>query len=234
MRFEKERRIGKGTAIALKVVGMLLMVTISLSAITAAYNVALRMPDLYGYELNRIQFAKEARLDKKDDELGDFFSQYMLGKEEKLEFIAEYQGREQNIFHLREQLAMERLRRLVDLALYAFFGLFALTVLGYIFMFSYGKKEELRTAFKGSVIFFLIFSALSAAIMFIPSTRELAVNLIFSQPFLEEELLSKVFTFSFAKKLAIGVTAISTVILLVGGSLTWRWTRVRRMFADRI
>lgn len=234
MRFDTERRIGKGAAVVLKVIGVLLMVTISFSALAAAYNLALRMPDLYGYEMNRTQLAKEARLDKKDDEIGEFFSAFMMGKEEKFEFIAEYQGREQSIFHLREQLVMERFRDLMDVVFFTFLGLFTLTVLGYIIMFSYGKRQELRTAFKGSVIIFLALSVLSVLVFLIPATREMAVGLFFTQPFLEEELLGRVFTITFAKRLLMAVTVISTVFLLIGGSLTWRWTRTRRMFADRI
>jgi len=93
-----------------KIFFIVLIVCIPIISLFAALNIVLRLPDLYDYEFNSAEITKEIELGMKDDEVGAFFSDFMLYKNDTFDLTAEYQNREQAVFDKNEQENMENIR----------------------------------------------------------------------------------------------------------------------------
>ncbi|WP_227017634.1 DUF1461 domain-containing protein [Sinanaerobacter chloroacetimidivorans] len=209
---------------------ILLIICIPLISITGAYNIVLRMPDLYVYEFNRVQLTDELELELKDEEFGHFFSDFMIGKVENFELIADYQGKEQNVFHTMEQVSMEHFKQLLNILLYAFAGMLLIAVICYGVFMANNRKYFLRTAFKSGILVYLVMIILPIITYLVPSLRDFMQQFIFRFKFNEDNLLTQIFTESFVVEFLAATTFISAVILFITGSVTWRMTKPRRMF----
>ena len=84
--------------IGYKIILVILTVCIPFVTLITAFNVVLRMPDLYVYEFNNTEITSEIDLEMTGDELGHFFSDFMFGKQDEFKLYAEYRGREQAVF----------------------------------------------------------------------------------------------------------------------------------------
>ena len=101
-------------------------------------------PDVYVYEFNSKQIASEISLGITDDELGQFFSDYMKGSKEEFYLVAEYRDREQSVFGTEEQINMENARRLLDNTLYIFGGAAILMLASYSIFLARKRKLEIK------------------------------------------------------------------------------------------
>ena len=90
-----------------RILFIIIAVCIPVVCILSAFNTVFRLPDLYVYEFNRNQIASEIDLGITDEELGQFFSDFMKGKEDEFDLFAEYRDREQAVFGTVEQINME-------------------------------------------------------------------------------------------------------------------------------
>lgn len=211
---------------------LLMIIAICIPAVTVigAFNIVFRLPDLYVYEFNKKQVAREINLGMKDDDLGRFFSDFMKGKEKEFDLFADYHDREQTVFSTVEQINMENARALLNHSLYVLGAAALLAVLSYWILLAKKKKYELRLAFKGGILVFIgMLIAIFAAFFFDPS-REFFYRQIFIRPFGTDDILPLMLTGQFAQLGLLAVSAVGLILLVIVASVTWRLTKPRRMF----
>lgn len=215
-----------------RILMVILVICIPIATILAAYNAVLRLPDLYTYQFNDAQVTKEIGLKLSGEELGEFFSDYMLGKEESFSLVADFREREQEVFALHEQLTMTHIRGLLDISLWVFAAAAFLIFLIYGISLRKKKKISLRSAYKFSAFLYLFLAGLNLAVFYYPAIRQKISAFLFQMPFGEEDVLPLMLTEAFARNSMLAALAGGMVLLIVLGSITWRLTRPRRMFSN--
>lgn len=209
---------------------VIIAVCIPAVSILGALNIVFRMPDLYSFEFNRNQIAGQIDLGITDDELGQFFSDFMMEKKDDFDLFTEYRDREQAVFGTVEQINMEHARKQLNLTVYVLGGAVILSVLSYLILLIKKKKYELRIAFKGGIFVFTITLVLFYILLYIDQTRVFLYRQIFIDPFGADDVLPLMLTKQFAQMSLAAISAVSLVILLILASVTWRLTKPRRMF----
>ena len=213
-----------------RILFIIIAVSIPVISILSAFNVVFRLPDIYVYEFNRNQIADEIDLGISDEELGQFFSAFMKGKEDDFDLFTEYRDREQAVFGTVEQINMENARRLLNYSLYIIGGTVFLAILSYFVFLLKKKKQELRIAFKSGIFVFAFMLVLFYAGFYIDQSRAFLYRQIFINPFGADDVLPLMITEQFAQMSMLGVSAVALVILVILTSITWRLTKPRRMF----
>lgn len=211
---------------------MFIIVAVGIPAVTilASLNIVFRMPDLYAFEFTRIQIADEVDLGIPDDELGEFFSGFMQGKEDDFDLFTEYRDREQAVFGAVEQSNMENIRKLLNLTLYYFGAAAFLTVLSSIIFLVKKKKRELRTAFKIGIFVQTVALVASHIMMNLDQQRIFFYHKLFPNQFGADDVLPLMLTKQFAQIGLAAVSVISFILLVFLASVVWRLTKPRRMF----
>ncbi len=213
-----------------RILTIIIAVCMPVVSICAACNIVFRLPDLYVYEFNNQEIAREIDLGMHDDELGQFFSDFMKGKENAFDLFTEYRDREQNVFSTDEQINMENVRKLLNLTLYiAGIALF-LSILCY-FLFLWKKmKYELRMAFKAGIVVFAVLQVLLHITFNISPVRAFFYHVIFINPFGADDVLPLMLTERFARLSMFANSAVALIAMVILTSITWRLTKPRRMF----
>ena len=213
-----------------RILAAVIAICIPVMALFTALNIVLRMPDLYIYEFNSNQVANEIDLGMTDDDLGQFFSDFMIGKVNEFELVAEYRDREQNVFGTSEQINMENARKLLNITLYIVGGTFALNALCYGIFLLKKKKFELRIAYKAGIIVFTIMQAVIYIFYSIGKIRVWFYHYIFINPFGADDALPLMLTEKLAKMCLIADSFIALILIIILASVTWKMTKPRRMF----
>jgi small-conductance mechanosensitive channel len=188
------------------------------------------MPDLYVYEFNKNQIADEIDLGMKDDELGKFFSDFMMGEKASFDLFTEYRDREQDVFGTMEQINMENARRLLNDTIFILGGALALAAAGCSIYLVKKRKYELRSAYKGAILVYTVMMATLFIAFNIDQSKEFMYNRIFINQFGTDDVLPLMLTEQFAQMSLIASAAISLIVLVILASVIWRLTKPRRMF----
>jgi hypothetical protein len=215
-----------------KILIVVLIICIPLTAIFAASNIALRLPDFYIYEFNKNEVTNEINLKITDEELGTFVSEFMREKHEAFELNVDDMSRDQQpVFNDSEQRIMSNLRDLLNFSFVMMAGLFIIIIAIY-WLFLWNKlKWELRFAFKGGLVVFAVLVVLMVAAFNIPVTNELVGSFLMMDTLSAEDALTQMLTHTLARDVLIVGIVISIILLIIGGSITWRLTKPRRMFS---
>lgn len=207
-----------------------LILFVPLISILSASNLVLRLPDMYVYQFNSMDLTNEMNLEMTSEELGNFFSNYMLGKEDEFAIDTSYVGKEGPQFTAEENAIMRHFRGVLNHSLLVLFILTLLGLVMYIMLFRDDRKEALRVALKCAFFFYLLLLIIGLVGYFIPATRASLYSFIFQYPLQKEGLLTLIFTDSMAKTCLGAMVVVSAVVLGALASLTWRITRPKRMF----
>jgi hypothetical protein len=213
-----------------RILFIVIAVCIPVIAIFGALNVVFRMPDLYIYEFTNNEITKEIGVGIKDEELGQFFSDFMTDRKETFSLVAEYEDGEQQVFAKNEQLSMENARKLLNDSLFLIGGAAVLAIASYWILLIKKYKYELRVAFKGGIAVFAALQVLIYSLLFIKGIRAFLHNLIFNGTFGKDNSLPQMLTPHFGNLGVFASSAVAVVLMILLTSLTWRLTKPRRMF----
>lgn len=213
-----------------RILFFIIAMSIPVVCILSGFNIVFRMPDLYVYEFNKNQIADEIDLGMKDDELGKFFSDFMVGKKADFDLFTEYRDREQDVFGAVEQINMENARRLLNNTIYILGGAAVLAVASCCIYLFKNRKYELRIAYKGGVLVYSILMVIFFILFNVNQSKEFIYRFVFMNRFGTDDVLPLMLTEQFAQMSLIAITAVSMVILVILASIIWRLTKPRRMF----
>lgn len=213
-----------------RIMFIVLAVLIPVSCILGAANIVYRMPDLYVYQFNKYQITDEVDLEMKDDDLGQFISDFMSGKKSDFAMVQEYRDREQSVFSTVEQLNMEHARGILNNTMFVMVGAALLTLLFSGIFLAKKMKPELRSAFKGGILVTIMMNVALLIAFSLHPVKKYLHGLIFIRPFGADDVLPQMLTGAFAQLSVIAVALVSLILLILLSSVVWRLTKPRRMF----
>jgi hypothetical protein len=188
------------------------------------------MPDLYQYELKSTEALNNLSVEKNEDEMGQFFSDYMLGETQKFQIEYQFGDNTDNLFTSDEQKTMEKFKSSSNLILFA--GLIAMffSLVSYFLIYKQNLKSVLRRAFLKAVILFAAFiSSITLATILSPLIK-IYYALLFDYEIKTFLVLPKLLPESFFIHSALTTVAISIIIMLILWYFTWKITKPRRIF----
>ena len=219
----------------MKIISRLLLLILipiipSISIITAA-NITFRIPDIYRYEMNRNGITQEINLNESADNLGQFFSDYMLGILDNFQYTAFFMGRERPIFNIGEEAFMSQCRGILNSSLVFLILMAAAFIFIVWFLFWRKEKQILRIAYYAGSISHIIMAALLAVISVVDEMREKIYIEFAIYKFEETDLLPQLLPASpFFTENIVVIIIISLILTVLGYSIIKRFTYPDRMF----
>jgi hypothetical protein len=207
-----------------------LILCIPIVSVLGAQNIVCRAPDFYTYQFTKSQVTDKYDIGMTDEELGKYFSDFMIGKKPKFENIDGY-DQEQDSFSTNEGLVMEKTRDFLNISIFILVGALFIVVASYWILVRDNKKEAIRIAFKFSWIFYIILWILFGMIIFIPAINRIILPYDLLIRIESDYLLAKLITQKFLLDGFFVSIFISAIIMGIIGSLIWRFTRQKRMFS---
>ncbi len=213
-----------------RIIVVLLTLIIPFVTIALAANIMTRLPDIYAFEFTRSQVTEAAELTAKPADIAALFSAYLNGKTDEFQLVAEYQGREQQVFTMKDQIGMHNVQKMINgLLLSAIISLLVGVLLIYIALKRY-EKELVRTAYKYSVALYGLFWIGLFIASASGTITQIMQTLIFISGFDVDSLLGMLLSGSFFSVWFTFTFIGSAVILFILGNIIWKYTKERRMF----
>lgn len=217
--------------VIIRILIIALILSIPITAIVTTANLITRAPDLYTYELTSSQVLNEEDLVVEEEELSDFISDFMLGKESKFTYLAETYYGEVELFNNYEATIMRQVKYTLDY-LIIILGVALLTlVIAILILLRNDLNQRLRSAFKWGFVLYTALWLIFAGVVSVPATDSWK-SIIFSvENFGEGSLLLKLFSGEFIRNWMLAELGISLIIMIIIGLIIWRITKPRRMFS---
>lgn len=217
--------------ILLKTFAIMLAVTIPLTSICLSINIAVRMPDVYQYEFKATNALKNLDLDKDNDEMSEFISDFMMGKEKEFQIWKGDEDRPSAAFSEEETAAAQKARMIANIV--AVVGV--LSVAGMIAAFvTLWKNEfngEIRKQFKKGVAIYAAFMIIYFVVFALTSRMGYSLGNILGYTPGEEDLLSQLITDDLISRICFVIAGISGVIMAIMGYFVFKITEPKKIFS---
>jgi len=214
------------------IVSIVLLISLPISAICLANNLAARMPDLYQYELKATEALNNLTIEQNEDELGAFFSEFMMGKTDRFQIEYQFGDNTDNLFTLEEQKTMAQFRKMMDMALWLGITTFVLAFLSCLFLYKQNLKQLIRSTFVKAGVLFAVLAAAVLSSALIDPVMEIQYELLFHyelKPFL---VLHQLLPVSFFRHLAEATVGMSFIGMGGLWYFLWKITKPRRIFGS--
>lgn len=204
-----------------KILLIALIICLPVISILLAENAICRMPDFYVHEFTQAQVSEKIGGDMSDVKLGQFFSDFMIGKTEKFAYTtyeAEYQ---QALFTKKESRYMADARGMLNVLTAVLAGAVVLATAACIYFLTRKGKDILRSILKWSFGVYALFIAVLIPILIhtgVPS-------------FGKDSSLAILISARFAGDWIIAGVVGSAVVMVVLAAVIWNLTKPKRMFS---
>lgn len=207
-----------------------LILSIPVVSILAAENLICRAPDLYTYEFTRSQILNEINTGISDKEMGEFFSDFMLGKESEFSLIDETADRPGELFNSSEADVMDKVRYIMNYLTYILVFAFLLLIIALWILMNRRLKQEVRKAFKWCWLNYIVIWLFFASALYFHKIRAMVFSWISIERFGDESLLLQLINAQFIRDWFFTGFGISFIFMAIIGSVIWRITKPRRIF----
>lgn len=220
-----------------KLLTVILVIVIPIMSIISSFVLICRTPDYYAKEFTKLKVVGNIGLSVSETEIAQMIVDYLNGKTEKFEMIAEINGEEKNIFNAKEQRHMKDVKGLVGFATILLMILLIGVIAIYYYLLEDKERQLIRVAYSGSAVFYGVILVLLGIVSLVDFNAGFTV---FHELFFRNELwildpskdvllmLMPLQFFIDALKISL---IISAIIMAAGGILTWRVTKVKGMFS---
>ncbi len=217
--------------ILFRVLSIVLVVTIPVTAFSLGANIVTRMPDVYQYEFKATDALKHFDINKNNDEMGEFISRFMFGKEKEFQLLIGDEEKPHQVFSKNEMQAAKSARTIMNVV--AFLGIFAtiMMTISFVTLKRYEFKKEIRKKFKLSVVIYISFLLLYLIGFFVISKMGYSMADMLKYAPNENDLLPEIITEGLQKRLYFSIAAVSTVIMSILGYAIYKLTAPKRIFS---
>lgn len=217
--------------ILIKTLFIALAVTVPITSFCLGANIVTRMPDVYQYEFKATDILKNFDFNKNDDEMGEFISDFMIGKEAKFQLLIEDEEKPQPVFTENEISAMGNARKYMNItAVFGFISLI-LMVISFIMLKKYEYDKEIRKQYKlGVIIFVCLIVGYLIGFYVAAKTGHSLLDMLGYVPD-EEDILPQIMTEGLQKRLYYFTAIISTIIMAITGYTMFKITEPKRIFS---
>ncbi|MDR0885693.1 MAG: hypothetical protein LBN22_04970 [Clostridiales Family XIII bacterium] len=213
--------------------GVLIAIILPLFLISAITNVLVRIPDMYTYEFTQSNLHTEMRMDISDDNLAEYFSDFIAHKND-LSLNTAFQGVERNVFTVGDIHILTKARYALDVSLIAAIIMFILLVLCSLMLFVNNQKKILRYTSAACIPITLCYVAAYVALIAYTPIRDRLQLYVFRYSFTGDDSIPLLLTDNFYRLIAAIVAIASLIIVLFIRSFIKKRTVVKRMFDDLI
>lgn len=209
---------------------IILIISLPVSAICLSNSLTSAMPDLYQYELKSTEALGDIYIEKTEDEVGQIFSDFMMGKTEKFQIQYQFGDNIDNLFTYDEQKTMDKFRDVNRLTFFIGLDTLLICLLSYVLLYKQNLKPLLRRTFMKAAIVFAVLAGVLFISTFIAPVMDLRYEYLFDyelKPFL---ILPKLISKAFFVHGTQATVVIATVVMIVVWYFTWKMTKPRRIF----
>src|SRR5665648_167043 len=212
------------------ILAIILVISMPVSIICLANNLTTRMPDLYQYELKSTEVLSDLSVEKNEDEMGQFFSEYMLGKTQKFQIEYQFGDNTDNLFTPDEQKTMEKFKSSSNLILFTGLAALLFSLVSYFLLYKQNLKMLLRRTFSRAAVLFGAFIVAITLATFMSPLIKIQYAFLFDYEIKSFLVLPKLLPESFFIHSALTTVGISIIIMLILWYFTWKITKPRRIF----
>ena len=217
--------------ILIKTLFIALAVTIPAASFCLGANIVTRMPDVYQYEFKATDALKNVDLNKNDDEMGEFISDFMFGKQAQFQLLIEDEDRPQSIFTKNEMSAMANARKYMNIVAALGFVACVLTVVSFIMLKKYEFNREIRKQYKlGAIIYVCLIVGYLVGFYVAAKTGHSLLDMLAYVPD-EEDLLPQIITEGLQVRLYYSTAVVSTIIMAIMGYAMFKITEPKKIFS---
>lgn len=209
---------------------IILTINIALIAIFTGTNLVTRYPDLYSFEFTNTEVFNEIDLVYDEDELANIFSKYLFGEISDFQIVAEYQGREVEVFSNQEQIGMQHLKTLLNYIFIITIIVFPISIIIILFMIRKGWKIFVRRAYNYSLGLFAIFWVAIWISYLVGWFSKLTNYYIITGINDSETVLGLLINSGFQRDWLLFTMIAACIFMLIMRMIIWKYTKERRMF----
>ncbi len=217
--------------ILIKTLFIALAVTIPATSFCLGANIVTRMPDVYQYEFKATEALKNVDLNKNDDEMGEFISDFMFGKQAQFQLLIEDEDKPQSIFTENEMSAMANARKYMNIVAALGFVACVLMVVSFIMLKKYEFNREIRKQYKlGAIIYVCLIVGYLVGFYVAAKTGHSLLDMLAYVPD-EEDLLPQIMTEGLQVRLYYSTAVVSTIIMAIMGYAMFKITEPKKIFS---
>lgn len=217
--------------ILIKTLFIALAVTIPATSFCLGANIVTRMPDVYQYEFKATEALKNVDLNKNDDEMGEFISDFMFGKQAQFQLLIEDEDKPQSIFTENEMSAMANARKYMNIVAALGFVACVFMVVSFIMLKKYEFNREIRKQYKlGAIIYVCLIVGYLVGFYVAAKTGHSLLDMLAYVPD-EEDLLPQIMTEGLQVRLYYSTAVVSTIIMAIMGYAMFKITEPKKIFS---
>lgn len=215
-----------------KIMIVVLGIASAIASIFGAINIIYRIPDFFRFEFDRLEVSRSLDIEISDENLGGFFSEYMLHGLDDFSLVTEYQGIKRELFNDIEAGMMSNFRTLLDVLLVVcIVALIIIVALIVILQFNKMSKQLRLSLNIGLIVYIVVMAGL--AIYFNVYAGDAALVSAFAgAQFSHGDLLQQMFDERFTLEATIAVCVISFIILMIIRYTVWKLTEQKGIFSE--
>lgn len=214
------------------IVSVILIICIPVASICVAYNLSARLPDLYQYQFKSSEVIGALSLEMDENQLGEFFSQYMTGESDKFQIEYQFGENTDKLFTGDEQETMLKLREKADIVFLAGGIALALALLSYFLIYKQNLKMLLRRSFNKALVLYVLLAATILILTFVEPVVKMEYARLFPYAMKDFLVLPQLLPLKFFVYSAWATVALSLIIMLFSWYFTWKITKPRRIFGS--
>jgi hypothetical protein len=215
-----------------RVLIILFAVFLPFFAIFTSVNAAVRIPDVYSFDLSRTMAVSDLKINVEDSQISDLMSHYMMHKTDHFQLSQKdkLSDAETPIFSPDDAINLSKYRNAADILLYIAITAMIICTLSFIYLMRTKRKRSLRRSlFAGLIIYIgsMIGFTLS---LFDKGTRAVVTKEILGVNYSKYDLLPKLFDEGLRIEMLIVSGVISLLIIIVSYYVVMRFTRGHTLF----
>ena len=184
---------GAAADAVLHVLAALVAVLLPLSLVALAAGMVFRAPDLMAFEIDRSGVLQEAGLQLAPEEVAAEVSDYLRHKKETLELTTQVARQDVPVFSFMDEVNLDRIRALLDKALYPSVGGLAFAVILFAVVRVAKRMRYLKYAMRASAALYACAVCFTMALALCAPLREMVFSRQPGVEFADGELLPRLF-----------------------------------------
>lgn len=214
------------------ILSVILIICIPVASICVAYNLSARLPDLYQYQFKSSEVIGALSLEMDENQLGEFFSQYMTGESDKFQIEYQFGENTDKLFTGDEQETMLKFREKADIVFLAGGIALGLALLSYFLIYKQNLKMLLRKSFNKALVLYVLLAATIFILTFVEPVIKMEYARLFPYAMKDFLVLPQLLPLKFFVYNAWATVALSLIMMLFSWYFTWKITKPRRIFGS--
>ncbi len=207
-------------------------ISVAVCSLFGAVNIIFRIPDFFRYEFDRTEVLTQLDIGVSSNDMGDFFSKFMMHGDQPFSMAAEYEGTKQELFGQIEAELMGDFRTLLNvLLIIAIVAFVAAAFL--IAILQYNKMARgMRTALNVGLVIYLAVMVISVVYFNVYTGSAAFRDGMLDGKFGVDAILPQMFDGRFILDSTVLIVAISVIIMMIIRYIVWKMTAQKGIFSE--